>query len=231
MTGHRRLDSQRLADASENVVTLGHVVGRLGELECKQNGGRRHPRVRVSQHGGKRVRKADPIRDAHSKTKGPSQPQRHGAAKPQPNAESQVHRRDAMTAEKNERQPAGKILPEMPDSNELHCDDRRDWASYRSKNTRAEHANRGIREIRGRRSLGWIPFRVFRVFRGLLLCPNTFSACAQVGVLHCDDPSDEASYNSKNPSENGSCQRSGCGSDQVTPPRVLRRFQYSLNVS
>ena len=54
-----------------------------------------------------------------------------------------------MTAEKNQRQPAGKIFLEMLDSNELRCEDRGDSGSIFSFFNGTARGQRG-RHVRRR---------------------------------------------------------------------------------
>ena len=53
----------------------------------------------------------------------PYEPQRLGAAEPQPKCERPLNRRDAMSAEKTAGE---KTLLELRDSGLLHCDERRE---------------------------------------------------------------------------------------------------------
>jgi hypothetical protein len=62
-------------------------------------------------------------RNATQFGQGTQEPQRLGAAEPQPNSEHPMNRRDATSAEKSKRT---KILLKMRDSPLLHCEGRGD---------------------------------------------------------------------------------------------------------
>jgi len=56
---------------------------------------------------------------------------------------------------------------------------------------KAGRTDRGIREIRGKRTSSRFAFRVFRVFRGSSLSRRFVAACEQLPLLQCREPKEK----------------------------------------